>query len=164
MIHHTNTGARPVQVYRETPHGLFVSRSFVSHPRIRHWQAHLLPTLNLVVCQYDFHHRREHDYYFDVAVISAQRGLWSVRDLYLDVVLHEGRTAEIVDTDELLAGHAAQFITDRELHQAIEVAHTTLRALSDAHFNLDEWARQHGLTLTWETPHHDLAQAAIAHA
>ena len=160
--HHTNTGVRPVQLYREESHGLYVSRPFQQHPRIRHWQAHLLPLQHLVVCHYDFHHQREHDFYFDVAVISAERGLWTVRDLYLDVVLHEGRGAVIVDTDELLAGHAAGFITTAELHLAVEVAHATLGALSAADFRLSTWARSHDLSLKWEVPQETERPAAYA--
>lgn len=156
--HHTNTGVRPVHVYREEPHGLYVSRPFQGHPRIRHWQAHLLPARNLVVCHYDFHHHREHDYYLDVALITARQGLWTVRDLYLDIVLHEGHGAVIVDTDELLAGHAAGFITTEELHLAVEVAHTTLRTLSAAHFNLATWAERQDIRLNWDATQWDATQ------
>lgn len=149
--HHTNTGVRPVYLYRPEKHGLYVSRPFQKHPRIRHWQAHLLPARHLVVCHYDFHHQREHDYYMDVAMITAQNGLWTVRDLYLDIVLHENHSAVIVDTDELLAGHAAGFITTDELHLAVEVAHSTLSDLSAAKFNLNIWAESQAIDLNWET-------------
>ncbi|RJF71026.1 DUF402 domain-containing protein [Deinococcus cavernae] len=162
--HHTNTGVRPVHTYRPEPHGLFVSRPFQGHPRIRHWQAHLLPTHNLVVCHYDFHHQREHDYYLDVALISVQDDLWTVRDLYLDVVLREGHSAVIVDTDELIAGHAAGFITHTELHLALEVAHHTLSALSAAQFNLHTWATSQGVQLDWDAPHGEGAPPSPAHA
>ena len=35
-LHHTNTGVRSVQTYCEHERGLFASRPFVAHRRIRH--------------------------------------------------------------------------------------------------------------------------------
>lgn len=147
--HHTNTGVRSVQTYRETPHGLYVSRPFVAHPRIRHWQAHLLPHMQLVICRYDFHGRREHDYYIDVAQVTRNGPVWTVRDLYLDIVLHDGLMAEIIDTDELLAAREADLITEREMHRAVTVAHHTLASLARAHYSLREWQEQQHLSLDW---------------
>lgn len=163
-IHFTNTGARPVSTYDTTAHGLYVSRPFVSHPRIRHWQAHLLPSLNLVVCQYDFHHGREHDNYMDVALITEQAGVWSVRDLYLDLVLHEGQRAEIVDTHELLASHAAGLISTDELHLAVDTAHRTLAELARCGYHLSEWMNQHGMELYWGQPPEMPKQPTPVHA
>ncbi|GHF28644.1 hypothetical protein HNQ07_000966 [Deinococcus metalli] len=149
LQHVTNTGTRAVRTYTETPHGLYVDREFVAHPRIRRWQAHLLPMHNLVVCRYDFHGRREHDYYLDVAQITHDGAVWSVRDLYLDIVLHDGLMAEIVDTDELLAAREAAFITEREMHRAVDVAHHTLASLARARYSLREWQAAQHLSLDW---------------
>lgn len=147
--HHTNTGVRSVHTYQETPHGLFVARDFVAHPRIRHWQAHLLPTLNVVVCQYDFHEHREHDFYLDIAQISREGDLWTVRDYYLDVVVHDGVMAEIVDTDELLAAREAGFISEREMQRAITVAHHALAGLAHARYSLHDWLSAQGVQIGW---------------
>ena len=149
LQHHTNTGIRPVRAYRETPVGLYVDRDFVAHPRIRQWQAHLLPLQHLVVCRYHFHGRREHDYYLDVAQITRDGDVWTVRDLYLDIVLHDGLMAEIVDTDELLAAREANFISEREMHRAVAVAHHTLASLARAHYSLQEWQQAQHLPLDW---------------
>ncbi|WP_288433665.1 DUF402 domain-containing protein [uncultured Deinococcus sp.] len=152
MEHHTNTGVRAVRTYEERPHGLFVARDFDRHPRVRHWQAHLLPDLDLVVCRYDFHGPREHDYYIDVAQVSREDGLWAVRDLYLDVVVHDGLGAEILDTDELLAARAADLIGEADLHRAVTVAHRTLSGLAHASYRLDDWLGAQGLRLDWCMP------------
>ncbi|CAM3625939.1 DUF402 domain-containing protein [Deinococcus frigens] len=148
--HHTNTGVRAVQTYRETGAGLYVARDFVGHPRIRHWQAHLLPAQHLVVCRYAFHGRREHDYYIDVAQISREGGVWTVRDLYLDIVLHDGLGAAIADTDELLAAWEVGFITSEELQQATEVTHRTVLGLAHAGYTLNHWLTAQGLRLEWQ--------------
>ncbi|AIZ45465.1 RNA-binding protein [Deinococcus radiopugnans] len=148
--HHTNTGQRRVKTYRETSAGLYVARDFVGHPRIRHWQAHLLPDLNLVVCHYGFHGHREHDFYIDVAQVSQDGPVWTVRDLYLDIVLHDGLGAEIADTDELLAAWEAGFLNAEELHQAIEVAHHTVSGLARARYSLNHWLTGQELRLEWQ--------------
>ncbi|MDV6373882.1 DUF402 domain-containing protein [Deinococcus arenicola] len=149
--HYTNTGVRAVNTYRETDAGLYVARDFVGHPRIRHWQAHLLPAQHLVVCRYAFHECREHDYYIDVAQITREGDVWSVRDLYLDIVLHDGLAAEIADTDELLASWEAGYLTAGELRQAIEVAHHTVAELAHADYSLEQWQTAQGLRLDWQT-------------
>lgn len=149
LLHHTNTGVRQVNVYQETSHGLFVARDFAAHPRIRHWQAHLLPKLNLVICRYDFHGPREHDYYMDVAQITREGDLWAVRDFYLDIVLHDGLAAEIVDTEELLESQVAGFITEPEVQESIAVAHQTLSGLAQAGYNLKTWLAAQQIALDW---------------
>lgn len=159
--HYTNTGVRAVQTYHETNAGLYVARDFVGHPRIRHWQAHLLPVQNLVVCRYAFHGHREHDYYIDVAQITREGDVWSVRDLYLDIVLHDGLGAEIVDTDELLAAWEAGFLTGVELRQAIEVAHRTVSELAHTEYTLNHWLTAQGLRLEWQA---DTQETEMVHA
>lgn len=149
--HHTNTGVRPVQTYREHAQGLYVARDFVAHPRIRHWQAHLLPALNVVVCRYEFHGPREHDYHIDVAAVTRAGSLWTVRDLYLDVLVHEGIAAEIVDTDELLAAHTAGFLATPELHRAVSTAHGVLSGLTRSRYDVNTWLAGEGVALEWRT-------------
>ncbi|WP_243398384.1 DUF402 domain-containing protein [Deinococcus koreensis] len=149
MRHHTNTGIRSVQTYLETDHGLFVAREFIAHPRVRYWQAHLLPAQNVVVCRYDFHGRREHDYHLDIAQITRKGEVWTVRDLYLDILLHDGLMAEIVDTDELLCAHEHGLIDGREMHCAVTVAHATLAALARARYSLRDWQAAQGIRLDW---------------
>jgi predicted RNA-binding protein associated with RNAse of E/G family len=151
--HHTNTGVRAVQLYREIPGGLFVARAFDRHPRIRHWQAQLLPALGVVVCRYDFHGEREHDFYLDVATITRQGEVWTVRDHYLDILVHEGVAAEVVDTGELLAAHRADFIDVHELHHAVTTAHHVLCGLARARYDLNGWLAAQDVGVTWlDTP------------
>lgn len=147
--HHTNTGVRAVELYRQEPHGLFVSRPFARHPRVRHWQAHLLPGLGVVVCRYEFHGPREHDFYLDIATITRRGEIWTVRDHYLDLLIHEGVAAEIVDTDELLAAHRAGLIETSELHHAVTTAHHVLSGLARARYDLGGWLAGQGVGVTW---------------
>ncbi|MDB5046901.1 MAG: RNA-binding protein [Deinococcus sp.] len=152
MAHHTNTGIRHVQAYREHAHGLFVARHFDRHPRIRHWQAQLLPALGVQLCRYDFHQAREHDYYIDIATISQQAknpAVWEVRDHYLDVIVHEGVTAELVDADELEAAQAAGFISESEVRRAYAAADAVLHGLHLARYHVADWLEAEGVRVEW---------------
>ncbi|ULH16114.1 DUF402 domain-containing protein [Deinococcus sp. KNUC1210] len=160
-LHHTNTGIRPVDLYRETPHGLYVSRRFVDHPRIAYWQAHLLPGLfpgvpdgtagmGVQLCRYDFHSERVHDYYLDIATIQRQDDVWTVRDHYLDLLVWDGLCAEIADTDELSAAHQAGYISDAELHAALHTAHAVLNGLARHGYEMEGWLTSLGFKLAWD--------------
>ena len=147
--HHTNTGLRRVSTYREGPDFLYVARPFTQHPRIRHWQAYLLPELGVQLCRYDFHGNREHDYYIDVATITRDAHIWTVRDYYLDITVWDGLAANILDTDELNAAHAEGLIGARDYAQAVAGAHGTLNALAAHGYRVNEWLASHGLHLSW---------------
>jgi predicted RNA-binding protein associated with RNAse of E/G family len=152
MTHHTNTGLRRVHTYREHTHGLFVARAFDRHPRIRHWQAQLLPALGVQLCRYDFHQAREHDYYIDIATISRPVGnaaVWEVRDHYLDVIVHEGVTAELVDADELEAARAAGFVSEDEARRAYAAADAVLIGLKLARYHVADWLETQGVRVEW---------------
>lgn len=149
--HTTNTGIRDVEVYREHAHGLFVARPFVAHPRIAYWEAHLLPELGVQLARYTLQGgRRDHDYYLDIADVTRDGDVWSVRDLYLDVVVWEGRRAEVLDTDELLAARAEGFIGEGEALAAVERAHAVLNGLSAHEYRVDAWLAEHGVALGWQ--------------
>ncbi|AFZ68288.1 DUF402 domain-containing protein [Deinococcus peraridilitoris] len=151
--HHTNTGIREVDFYREHDHGLYVARPFYGHPRIAYWQAHLLPALGVQLCRYTLHGgRRDFDYYLDIARIRQEDGLWEMRDLYLDVVLWEGVRAEILDTDELLEARRAQFVSEEEALYAVERAHVILNQLAQHAYRPQEWLRAQGIVLEWREP------------
>lgn len=152
MTHHTNTGLRHVHTYREHANGLFVARRFDRHPRIRHWQAHLIPALGVQLCRYDFYQAREHDYYIDIATISRPVGkaaVWEVRDHYLDVIVHEGATAELVDADELAAALAAGFISESEARRAYATADAVLDGLRVARYHVADWLKAEGVRVDW---------------
>lgn len=153
MTHQTNTGLRRVQTYREHAHGLFVARPFDRHPRIRYWQAQLLPALGVQLCRYAFHQAREHDYYIDIATISRPLGntaVWEVRDQYLDVIVHEGVTAELVDADELEAAQQAGFISEAEARRAYVAAETVLSGLQQARYHVADWLAAEGVQVEWQ--------------
>jgi uncharacterized protein len=149
--HHTNTGVRQVGVYQMHEHGLYVARAFAQHPRIRAWQAHLLPALGLQVCRYDFHGEREHDYYIDLASIVRRGEVWEMHDHYLDILLWDGVGAQLIDADELQAaervGYVAPDLTRRVSAQAAHL----LSDLKSYDFRLDACLAAQGVTLSWQS-------------
>ena len=148
--HHTNTGVRAVELYREHRHGLYVARPFYDHPRVVYWEAQLLPALGLQICRYELHGGgRDFDAYIDVASVTRDGPLWTVRDLYLDVVVWTGARAEILDTPELLAASRAGLIAPEEARQAVERAHGVLNGLAGARYDLDRWLAGRGVELEW---------------
>lgn len=157
-MHSTNTGERPVEVYRETAGGLYVSRAFTDHPRVAHWQAHLLPGVlgggvGLQLCRYDFHGERDHDYYIyyvDVVSITRRAHIWTVRDHYLDVLVWNNLSAEVVDQDELDAALGAGYIGLQEHAAAMAAARRVLDGLAGHGYDLERWLDTFGVRLAWD--------------
>jgi uncharacterized protein len=144
-----------VEIYREQAGGLYVSRAFVDHPRVAHWQAHLLPGVldggvGLQLCRYDFHGERDHDYYIDIATITRQGHLWTVRDHYVDLLVWNGLSAEIIDIDELNAALQAGYIGHQEYDAAVAGAHQVLGGLVMHGYDLKRWLNSFGVHLEWD--------------
>lgn len=144
-LHHTNTGLRPVDRYQLHDAGLFVSRRFVAHPRIRAWHAHLLPALGLQICRYDFYGQREHDYYLDLATITEDGGVWTLQDHYLDVLIWRGKRAEVVDEDEFLSAALAGYLPQQQAERVSRQAQTLLSDLAQHGFNLGAYLAAQGI-------------------
>ncbi len=143
-----------MDLYQEHPHGLYVSRRFHNHPRVAYWQAHLLPDLlpgglGIQLCRYDFHGERAHDYYIDVASISRQGHVWTVRDHYLDLLVWDGLCAEVADTDELTSALAAGYIGQDEYAAAVAGAHSLLNGLARHGYEVGAWLASQKLHLEW---------------
>ena len=148
--HHTNTGVRQVGVYQLHQHGLYVARAFVDHPRIRAWQAHLLPGLGLQICRYDFHAEREHDYYLDLATVTVRGEVWELHDHYLDVLLRSGAGARLVDEDELHAAGRAGYVTPDLTRRVTAQASALLSDLKAHKFHLDAYLAARNMALKWQ--------------
>ena len=129
--------------------GLAVVRPFAAHPRIRAWQAHLLPALGLQICRYEFHGPREHDYYIDLATISEAGGVWTLTDHYLDVLVWEGTRAELIDEDEFLAAVQAGYLSAAQASAVRAQAQALLRGLAEHNHDLQAYLAARGVRLEW---------------
>ncbi|GAA3994782.1 hypothetical protein GCM10022631_01090 [Deinococcus rubellus] len=147
--HHTNTGIRAVERYHVHAAGLAVVRPFKAHPRIRAWQAHLLPALGLQVCRYEFHGPREHDYYIDLATITEAGGIWTLTDHYLDVLVWHGLRAELIDEDEFLAAVRAGYLSAAQAQAVQAQAQALLRGLAEHGHDVQAYLAARGVRLSW---------------
>ena len=146
--HHTNTGIRAVERYQVHAAGLAVVRPFTAHPRIRAWQAHLLPALGLQVCRYEFHGPREHDYYIDLATISQAGGIWTLTDHYLDVLVWEG--ARRIDRSRMNSGRGAGGIPSVSPGKAVWAqAQALLLGLAEHGHDLQAYLAAQNVRLYW---------------
>ena len=68
-------------------------------------------------------------------------GAWNVRDVG-GLRADDGGTTRVKARD-------ADYLTEREMHRAVTVAHDTLATLARARYSLRDWQDAHGLTLAW---------------
>jgi hypothetical protein len=143
---------RAVDTYRETDHGLYVSRSMVDHPTLTHLRSWLLPALGLRVTDFTFRpgHERCQDYYLDIVDVRREGTCWFTHDHYLDLVVHTGEHTEVLDVDEFCAAVAAGLLDAAAAERALHTTHTTIDGLAAHHHDLDRWLDTQGVRLTWE--------------
>lgn len=130
MTNTDNKGyVRPVDVYRATDYGLYMSRT-ADHPKFAHLESWLLPSLGLRANIFHFvdGHRSGQRLYLDVGEFTGPDGdgRWHAIDWYLDLVDRPGEPLELIDVDELFDAHAAGLMTTDECESAVQIATTTL--------------------------------------
>lgn len=133
MTNTDNKGfVRPVEAYRSTDFGLYMSRS-ADHPRFTHLESWLLPEVGLRANIFHFvpGHRDAQRLYLDVGRFWGpdDAGRWHAVDWYLDLVDTAGRPLELVDVDELFDAHVHGLLTATEATDAVQIA---TRALAGA--------------------------------
>jgi predicted RNA-binding protein associated with RNAse of E/G family len=142
---------RPVEEYRVEPFGLYVARPVVGHRHMVYRESWLLPELDLQITDWYFRpgHERDQDFYLDIGLIRAGDRTWQLVDLYLDIVLRDGRGAEILDTDELLGALGEELIDRRTAQRALETTYRTVDQLAAHGYDLAAWLSDLGIHLTW---------------
>ncbi|WP_132991479.1 DUF402 domain-containing protein [Gordonia zhaorongruii] len=133
MTNTDNKGfVRPVDEYRETDFGLYMSRT-ADHPRFDRLELWLLPALGLRANIFHFvgGYRPEQRLYLDIGRFHGpdRSGRWHSVDWYLDLIDRPGRPLELVDVDELLQAHSAGLLTTGECEEAVAAA---MHAISGA--------------------------------
>ncbi|HEV7468988.1 MAG: hypothetical protein JWP64_1948 [Pseudonocardia sp.] len=143
---------REVAEYRETPFGLYMSRAIVGRASA-HWiESWLLPDLGICVSDWSWNpgHHRDQDFYLDIALIEpAPGGVWRLTDLYLDVVVGNGRWSRVLDVDEFVEAVGAGLIDAAAAEYAMHRTHETVAALAAHGHDLDAWLVTEGIALTW---------------
>ena len=141
---------REVDTFKVTDFGLYMARG-ANHPEFGYLESWLLPGLGLRANI--FHYRagaeREQDFYFDVADIDIDGGVWRTRDLYVDLVSLTGSPINVLDIDELAAATSAGLITAEDAEKAIDVTLNAVDGITRHGDDAMEWLRAQGIELTW---------------
>ena len=151
----TNTdpkgNVRAVEVYRETPDGLFMSRPMVDHPSLLHQHSWLLPALGIRVTDFVFRPglARDQDFYVDVADVSREGAVWRTEDHYLDLVVHTASHTDVIDVDEYLEAVAAGLLAPGPAERAFRTVTRTYAGLAVHGHNLTAWLAGLGVRLEW---------------
>ena len=132
---------------------LRISLSTTDHPESLAMRGQVLPNLGIQVVRFEYRKpKRTHanfDYYVDVMQVSEQGERWVVRDLYLDILVFEGKRAEILDTDEYLAAIQEGHLNADEAAYALTTAHSLLNGLAKYGYSLEAYLQAEGVTLAW---------------
>lgn len=142
---------RQVEVYREGPHGLYVSRPMPGHATLAHLRSWLLPGLGLRVTDFSWHpgHERLQDFYLDVVAVTREGDTWRTEDHYVDLVVQTGVRTDVLDLDELALAVAGGLLSPASAEQALVTSHATLAGLVAHGHDLDSWLADREVSLTW---------------
>lgn len=142
---------REVDRFRVTPFGLYMARPMVDHPTIRYLESWLLPEWNLRISDFHFRpgHERDQDFYVDIALIDGGRTVWRTVDLYLDIVIRDGRGLDVLDCDELVAAIDSGLLDRGTGQTALETTFRTTEGLTTHGYRLADWLATRDIRLTW---------------
>lgn len=142
---------RVVEEYRETAFGLYMSRPMVDRRSTSWVEQWLLPDLGLCVTDWWWKpgHERDQDFYLDVCEIERDGRRWRVTDLYLDIVVRNGRDARVIDVDEFVAAVHAGLLETRLAEHALHRSHAAVAGLAAHGHDLDAWLGTAGIALSW---------------
>ncbi len=127
----------------------------VENKYVTRHDSQVLPSLNLQITRFDWrtddHPYGKYDYYIDIiGEVEQNEEVWTVRDLYLDVLVLEGKWAKVVDTEDYLqAVDAGHFLADeREL--TLQRTHWLVNQLGEHGYSLERFLAQHDIRLEWD--------------
>lgn len=144
---------RGVDVFETHPHGLYMGRG-ADHPQFGYLESWLLPDLGLRANIFHFRPGVDEpqDFYFDVADIergAPDGGVWTTRDLYVDLVSVTGDSVDVLDIDELSAACAAGLISARDTEVAVEATLTAVEGITRHDDDAMAWLTSLGYDVTW---------------
>lgn len=144
MTNTDNKGfVRPVEEYRVTDYGLYMSRHAPGHPRFDHLESWLLPALGLRanIFHYQGGYREGQRLYLDVGRFAGpdDAGRWYAEDWYLDLVDVPGTPPVLLDTDELLEAHRDGLLDTAQCVEAVEIATRALVGTAQHGNDVQAW-------------------------
>jgi predicted RNA-binding protein associated with RNAse of E/G family len=88
----------------------------------------------------------DHDVYIDIADVEPGP-VWRTVDLYLDILVFDGRSLTVHDTDELLEAHSAGLLDRVSTQGALERAYAAVDGIAAAGYDVEAWLE---VPLTWD--------------
>ena len=133
-------------------YGFLYAHSVENEYVARH-TSQILPSLNLQVTRFNWYNEHpfgNYDYYVDIlGEVEQEDEVWTMRDLYLDVLVFEGTRAKIIDTDEYLQAIDAGHFLSSERNLALKRTHWLVNGLGEHGYRLDSFLAQHDIRLDW---------------
>ncbi len=147
-------GHYPIGRSELTTNGLHLARPMPGHPTVEAQEAHLLPGLDLVVTRFTARpgcpeHSR---FYIDMAGIDSGPEVWTVRDLYLDVIVKSDGVPVLWDVDEYTEAVLEGHLTPDEQRRALLSAERVVNGLFAHGNDLGTWLASLNIHLDWWTP------------
>ncbi|MFW0791556.1 DUF402 domain-containing protein [Gordonia sp. CPCC 205333] len=144
---------RPVEEYRRTDFGLYMSRT-ADHPRFSHLESWLLPSLGLRASIFHFveGYRTGQRLYLDVGRFTGPdaEGRWHSEDWYLDLVDLPGSPLDLIDIDEIFDARVAGLLTTLQCEQAVLIATRALVGAAAHDDDVQAWLdAEVGEKMTW---------------
>lgn len=149
----TKGQVRPVETYRETPFGLYMSRPIVNRPTAHWMQSWLLPELGLCVTDWWWNpgHARDQDFYVDICEISHDGGRYVLTDHYLDILVRQGQDTRVIDVDEFVEAVATGLLAPDAAEAAMHRAYRAVDGIAAHGHDIDAWLGGFDITLDWLT-------------
>jgi uncharacterized protein len=155
LLAYTNTDpkgiVRAVDEYVVQPWGLYLARPTPGRAQFHYLESWLLPSIGLRATVFHFNagHERDHDYYVDVGEFTPGRDVWRSEDYYLDIVVRNGKGADLADIDELLDAVRHGLLRPEIGEQAVRRAVHAVDGLARHDYDLQRWLAAEGMNLTW---------------
>ena len=148
-----------LETIQSRPYGLFYAHSVEDDKYVAHMACQVIPSLYLQITRFtwrtDDHPYGDYDYYIDTIgeveqKTEGQNEVWTIRDLYLDVLVFEGKRAKIIDTDDYLQAVEAGHFLSGERELALERTHWLVNQLGEHGYSVDRFLAQHNMRLEWD--------------
>lgn len=144
--------AREIEEVREEPFGLYVARPTPGRRQFHYLESWLVPELGLRFTDFWFNpgNERDQDFYLDVVRVHRDGPRWVATDLYLDLVLRDKLSVQVIDTDELVTAVTEHLVTAADAEYALETVYATVEGLALHGYDLAAWLSTKDITLTWK--------------
>ena len=135
---------------------LYVAMPLEHSKNVKYIKANLIPELGLKITKFTFVNQETrqrfgaYDYYVDIADIDFRADVWTLDDLYFDVLLWEHKKMEILDTDEFIEASRLGYLNDKQHASALENLHCFVSSLSLFQYDLDALLAAEDIELLWK--------------